>query len=1081
MLTGLTERTIVRTFDGGTMGAVEVPITYVTTPDGLAWCVERVRGESAVGLDLETGGLNRRHQRIATLQVGNAFVKEPWIAVIDVRAFDIWQLRPLLDLLSDPARLKVVHNGKFEASWMRHHWGVWLEGLYDTQIAEQVIRAGLLSHPKALDAGADVMKSESSQTALTVGDKRKKTKTSKGGDDDGSKKALIPVSMGRMMARYGRINIEKWHDLRVSFDKTPVGEHTDRQLEYAAGDVVYPFMLRKQQLPLIRERGLSNILRVEMALIPVLADAEVSGMGFDSAAWLALADEAEREQAEVQTQLDQLAAPFSVQQDLFGGLGQRPINPFTNEPWNYDSPEQVKDFIGMYCDSVQWPVELVFTEPRVLELQKEYGKEWLDRTNQWIREKAAKTGRKPSLRSWAHVPLWVIPQDKHYLLLTTDHKNLTIGMVRNCLPRQLTELLVKYAKLSMRASTYGRKYLKHVENDTVYFEFNQNLAATGRLSASPNCYDSKTEILTERGWVPFPELVDGEKVAQFDKDRGGRVDFVIPSHVVHQRYVGDMIHLESDKLELLVTPNHRMLMQMRSGRWEVREATEFVGDRKHWHAGYFAGGTRALTPTQIRWLVALQADGHVRKDGYGLEFSFAKRRKIDRFKALCDELGIKYDLRDRPHHNKMRFWIWTRDVPAFAAVMLPHKTWGPWLLECSAEALDALIDELFLWDGCKRFNEYYSANRENHDWLQAVFALRGRRARVTRREDHGRVLYTLGTTTDHRAVPFSWTSNVRSTRTAYDGTVHCVTVPSGFVLVRRYCERDRTYKVSVSGNTMAWPRDSRYRACAKPRPGFKFCIADLSQIEPRLLAQVSGDFTYRETYAEGRDLYISIGEAVYGKPIDKHTPEGKLMRQSSKVMVLSLAYKMQWYKYWMQYTLAMADQILAGEATDLDPDGAKYNHGRFFEVCDSIKAWQDAATQRTDFDAPGANLLYDDLIGDTVVYNKAPCGRIRLWTRDQSPWNESCNFEIQGAGATGTKIACVLLARRIREQGWDARIVNIIHDEIVVEVEEAHAHACALALKECMEQAFAAFMPDVPVVAEFPEKAPTGVADCWQK
>jgi DNA polymerase-1 len=177
----------------------------------------------------------------------------------------------------------------------------------------------------------------------------------------------------------------------------------------------------------------------------------------------------------------------------------------------------------------------------------------------------------------------------------------------------------------------------------------------------------------------------------------------------------------------------------------------------------------------------------------------------------------------------------------------------------------------------------------------------------------------------------------------------------------------------------------------------------------------------------------------------------------------------------------MADQIASGETVDLDADGAKYNHGRFFEVCDSIKAWQEQATRRTDFDDPDACTLYDDLVGDTVVYNKAPCGRIRLWTRDQSPWNESCNFEIQGAGATGTKIACILLSQAIRRNGWDARIVNIIHDEIVVEVEEQHAEACALALKAAMEQAFAAFMPDVPVVAEFPEDAPNGVADCWLK
>ena len=59
-------------------------------------------------------------------------------------------------------------------------------------------------------------------------------------------------------------------------------------------------------------------------------------------------------------------------------------------------------------------------------------------------------------------------------------------------------------------------------------------------------------------------------------------------------------------------------------------------------------------------------------------------------------------------------------------------------------------------------------------------------------------------------------------------------------------------------------------------------------------------------------------------------------------------------------------------------------------------------------------------------------------------------------------MALVDLDRRLA--GQDARIVHILHDEIIVEVREDIADDLAVVVKDCMERAFTEIFPEVPFV-----------------
>jgi len=73
---------------------------------------------------------------------------------------------------------------------------------------------------------------------------------------------------------------------------------------------------------------------------------------------------------------------------------------------------------------------------------------------------------------------------------------------------------------------------------------------------NPRCYDSATEVMTERGFVLFRDLKPTDKVASLNKD--GVVEFVTPTKYFTAPYEGDMIEFWGAQYNLLVTPNHNM-------------------------------------------------------------------------------------------------------------------------------------------------------------------------------------------------------------------------------------------------------------------------------------------------------------------------------------------------------------------------------------------------------------------------------------------------------------------------------------------------------------------------------------------
>lgn len=91
-----------------------------------------------------------------------------------------------------------------------------------------------------------------------------------------------------------------------------------------------------------------------------------------------------------------------------------------------------------------------------------------------------------------------------------------------------------------------------------------------------NCYSEDTEVLTDKGWMLFADLQGDEQIFALNPET------IVPEWVGYNTkfeydYAGKMIHFFSKKDDILVTPNHRMLIgSYDRDTWKLEEASEVI-------------------------------------------------------------------------------------------------------------------------------------------------------------------------------------------------------------------------------------------------------------------------------------------------------------------------------------------------------------------------------------------------------------------------------------------------------------------------------------------------------------------------
>lgn len=315
----------------------------------------------------------------------------------------------------------------------------------------------------------------------------------------------------------------------------------------------------------------------------------------------------------------------------------------------------------------------------------------------------------------------------------------------------------------------------------------------------PDCYDDKTQILTNSGWKYFSDLTENDMVAQVNEDK--TYEFVKPLEIINQPYKGDMYEIRDfhGKVDLLVTPNHRLVTVDKTNKFQITEAEKYSPG--NWNYKKLRSVKAKTTGKSLSWherfLIALQADGCIKRAStlnYTVEFNFQKERKHNRLINILNNLGYIFNV----------YYCNNRNGQSTISILVPisnviSKTFD-WVNISNLDSnwCEEFIEELKYWDSSIRNDnrfKYDTTIKQNIDIVEYIAISAGKGVLVSQNEDNRKPHFSTVYTAHIMDNPYAGGQSITKTKVSYNGTVHCVKVPSGMVLVKR------NRGIVVSGNS----------------------------------------------------------------------------------------------------------------------------------------------------------------------------------------------------------------------------------------------------------------------------------------
>ncbi|MGV8123961.1 MAG: DNA polymerase [Candidatus Xenobiia bacterium LiM19] len=215
-------------------------------------------------------------------------------------------------------------------------------------------------------------------------------------------------------------------------------------------------------------------------------------------------------------------------------------------------------------------------------------------------------------------------------------------------------------------------------------------------------------------------------------------------------------------------------------------------------------------------------------------------------------------------------------------------------------------------------------------------------------------------------------------------------------------------------------------------------IADYSQIELRIVAELAGEKIMLEAYRNGGDLHTLTAQMITGK-----SSITKDERQVAKACNFGLIYGMG--------GKGLQTYAKTSYGVDMSDAEAESFRDAFFKRYVGIKTWQERQQRASEIRTMGGRVWRD--IPDKQYRNRF-------------------NYPVQGTGAEGLKESMALIAHSLPDE-W--KLCAIVHDEIVLEVPETDAELARAYLTACMKTGMERLLKVVPVEVD------CKINDRWEK
>ena len=391
-----------------------------------------------------------------------------------------------------------------------------------------------------------------------------------------------------------------------------------------------------------------------------------------------------------------------------------------------------------------------------------------------------------------------------------------------------------------------------------------------------SCYDEETEILTEDGWIKFPKLKQGVKIATLnDKNE---VEYYLPDEYIVQPYIGNLLRFNNIKFDLCVTPNHWMYVRSKTGKlkflqanenrhwhsWKVITGGNFLGKEKQWFELEKAPKNSKIKVDKILMDDWLEFLGYYISEGCcyigkrvkiinGKDYNVADYNVLiaqvnpeGRAKISACLKRIKFKFFDSDDHQ---FRICSKQLTQILKPLgksgdkyIPRE-----FLNLSQRQSLILFNALILGDGSQKGNSYvyYTKSLQLANNVQEL-ALRCGFAATLVDHTKGRDLYRVNIR------PAKDANLVEPESIFYKGNVYCVNIKNHVILVRR------NGKVAFCGNC--------YDEGKRVAETLAFDYHRQNNVDIRV-ARIFNTFGSRMLENDGRVVSNFISQALRGKPL----------------------------------------------------------------------------------------------------------------------------------------------------------------------------------------------------------------------
>lgn len=254
-------------------------------------------------------------------------------------------------------------------------------------------------------------------------------------------------------------------------------------------------------------------------------------------------------------------------------------------------------------------------------------------------------------------------------------------------------------------------------------------------------------------------------------------------------------------------------------------------------------------------------------------------------------------------------------------------------------------------------------------------------------------------------------------------------------------------------NLQQIPAESGFRSCFVASRGYKLITADYSQVELRIMAEVSEDPAFLEAFNKDLDLHTLTASQMFRIPLDKVDKDKRFQAKS--------------INFGLMYGRGPTS---LGLQIGLSVDESKKLLDVYFSTYKKVKRWLDNVGR--DAVRYGVVTTLGGRKRWFILPDKSDPEYKRLLG---SVERQGKNTPIQGTSADITKYALVYIYNTIKKEKLDAHLIHTVHDEIVTEAREDIAEDVAKMVEDKMIEAGRKMVKLVPI------KVDVHISDCWEK